>query len=80
MKERDLHKNGHHAQGEDSLGSTSFLDSEVPVEIGRILFPAEWRAAANEGLISDEEYVKELIRHSRAENARTVPGCKPPEK
>lgn len=48
-------------------------------ESGRRLFPAAWSKAANEGLISDEEFVDELIRHSQAENRRTVPGIPWPD-
>jgi len=39
-----------------------------------MFFSSAWSTAANEGLISDEEYVVELIRHTRAENERTMPG------
>lgn len=47
---------------------------EPRVEFGRILFAADWSRAANESLISDEEYVNRLLRHVETENRRTVPG------
>jgi len=55
-------------------------DDELPeFECGRRLFPVAWAIAANEGLISDEEYVDELIRHTRAENRRTMPNVPWPD-
>jgi hypothetical protein len=55
-------------------------EREVPeFESGRQFFPAAWSQAANDGLISNEEYVEELIRHTRAENKRTMPGVPWPD-
>jgi hypothetical protein len=55
-------------------------EREMPeFESGRRFFPAAWSQAANDGLISNEEYVDELIRHTRAENKRTMPGAPWPD-
>jgi len=49
-------------------------ESDVPAFLGRALYPAERCAAAGAGLISDDEFVADLIRHVLAENARTIEG------
>jgi hypothetical protein len=51
-------------------------DDDAPPAIGhgRRFFPVAWSKAADEGLISEEEFIRELTRHSRAENRRTIPG------
>lgn len=78
MDETDFHKNpnGSVPPGSPEPGSADLsTDDEMPrPERGRVFFSTAWTRAANEGLISEEEYLTELTRHSRAENVRTIPG------
>gem|GEM_PF-4686737 len=79
MDEEDFHIRGHARtpwDGPDRVPTAlSSKDPDAPeFELGRMFFSSAWSTAANEGLISDEEYVVELIRHTRAENERTMPG------
>lgn len=84
MDEADLHKNELGAPRDEVLGGAHDEASEAgralpQFKIGRRDFPVAWSKAANEGLISDEEYVTELLRHTRAENERIMPGVAWPE-
>jgi len=49
-------------------------DARPVIGHGRRFFPVAWSKAADEGLISEGEFIRELTRHSRAENRRTIPG------
>jgi hypothetical protein len=84
VDEADLHSNGRSPHRSDALkgarAELSQADGAPPqFELGRVFFSSAWSKAANEGLISDGEYVTELIRHTREENERTMPGVPWPE-
>jgi hypothetical protein len=83
VDEADLHKNELGAPRDEVVGSAheaSEGDRDLPqFKPGRRDFPVAWSKAANEGLVSDEEYVTELLRHTRAENERIMPGVSWPK-
>jgi len=84
VDEANLHSNRRGRHRSDALEGVrdelSHAEGAPPqFELGRVFFSSAWSKAANEGLISDEEYVAELIRHTRAENERTMPGVPWPQ-
>jgi len=78
VDETGFHKdpNGTAPPGSSGGGSADRATEAEPLrpERGRVFFSIAWTKAANEGLISEKEYLTELTRHSRAENIRTIPG------